>query len=165
MRQLHDVVGRGVVATAALCCDSTVVRPCDALVTYPTAEASCAFCARPLPDRVIHCTNPFCHEEYCIRDCRTLALGLCHAPVCTNTAFQSTELDAYAQPVKAEREERLTDRNAAAAELLMLRVLTASVQRQTIPSAMGEMRLLTGRLTFSPQRVELHLPRAVLNDS
>ncbi|EAN97481.1 hypothetical protein, conserved [Trypanosoma cruzi] len=146
--QVDGVVGRGVVAKENLLRGCVVVRGAAPWIRYPMDDGLCAFCARPLPERFFTCINPNCHEEYCSRDCRTMALSLYHSRSCCNEGLQALELDMYTQ-MKASGTS--TERNAAAAQLLMLRVLAVSVQQQVIPSALSELRILSGRLLFSPR--------------
>lgn len=133
---------------------------------YPLQEACCARCAKPLhrrgdtaadpaqvetrtsmTDRRFPCTNEECHEEYCSRDCRQLALQEYHGSVCTNAAVQSIEMDLFAKMTDAQ--DVLQHRHYAAL-LLTLRVLSASLGSQASPTALPQVRILAGRLDFSP---------------
>lgn len=157
---VDDLVGRGLLATEMLPRGSLVVRAAPPWMLYPTEDGLCSFCGVPLPDRSFACANEDCHEEYCSRECRAEALSLYHGAVCTNSAFQSIELDVYAQRSEAVKNGSTAELNAAAAQLLMLRVIAAAMQAHVVPSAMGPMRILSGRLTFSPQALAgplLHL--------
>ncbi|TPP44972.1 SET domain family protein [Leishmania donovani] len=90
----------------------------------------------------------------------TGAMAHYHAAVCRNKDYQSIELDVFAQMTEAQKAGAVAERNAAAAQLLMLRVLSTGMQKHVVPSAMGQVRILSGRLTFSPQvlaRSMLHL--------
>ncbi|RNF11150.1 SET and MYND domain-containing protein [Trypanosoma conorhini] len=146
--KVDAAVGRGVVAKENIlpCC--VVVRGAEPWLRYPTDDGLCAFCTKPLPERFFTCKNPNCHEEYCSRDCRTMALSLYHSRSCGIEGLQALELDMYTQMKAAETS---TAKNAAAAQLLMLRVLAVSLQQQVIPSALSELRILSGRLLFSPK--------------
>ncbi|ESL10507.1 hypothetical protein TRSC58_01760 [Trypanosoma rangeli SC58] len=146
--QVNAAMGRGVVAKENLLWGSVVVRAAAPWIRYPTDDGLCAFCTKPLPERFFTCTNPNCHEEYCSRDCRTLALSLYHSRSCNIEGLQALELDMYTQMKAAGTS---TARNAAAAQLLMLRILAVSLQQQVIPSALSELRILSGRLLFSPK--------------
>ncbi|KEG10862.1 SET and MYND domain-containing protein [Trypanosoma grayi] len=148
LRHIDTTVGRGVVAKENMPHGTVVVRSAAPWLRYPTDDSLCALCAKPLPERFFTCANPKCHEEYCSRDCRTMALSLYHARTCCLEGFQAIELDIYTQMKGAETS---TEKNAAAAQLLMLRVLAVSLQQQMIPSALSEMRILSGRLPFSPK--------------
>ncbi|KAG5477827.1 hypothetical protein LSCM1_05129 [Leishmania martiniquensis] len=148
---INEHVGRGVRAFECMPRNSVVVQPASPWLLYPTEEGLCAYCGTTLPERIFSCGNRECHEEYCSRDCRQEAMALYHAAVCHNTEFQSIELDVFAQMMEAKKAGAVVERNAAAAQLLMLRVLSAGVQRHVVPSAMGQVRILSGRLTFSPQ--------------
>ncbi|KAK7199004.1 SET domain containing protein [Novymonas esmeraldas] len=144
-------VGRGVRATENVPRNSVVVQPTSPWLLYPTEEGLCSYCGVTLPERSFACGNHNCHEEYCSRDCRQEAMSTYHAAVCLNKDYQSVELDVFAQMVEADRAGAVAERNAAAAQLLTLRVLATGLQKQVVPSAMGQMRILSGRLTFSPE--------------
>lgn len=145
-----DGMGRGIVARRDMPAHSLVLRAQEPWQVYPTEDGRCAFCGEALGERMFACTNPSCHEEYCSRDCRTKALTLYHSEVCANSEFQSIELDLYSQLQGAEREGNLSERNAAAAQLLMLRIVATAMQAKIVPSVLPQVRLLSGRLTFSP---------------
>ncbi|CCW65962.1 unnamed protein product [Phytomonas sp. Hart1] len=149
---INSHVGRGILANEALARHSVVMKASEPWLRYPTQDGLCAFCAMPLPERLFPCKNPQCHEEYCSRDCRALANSLYHSHVCTNEDFQSLELDLFNQMQKAQSKGGTsTDHNAAAAQLLMLRVLAVAARRHIVPSVQPEVRILSGRLTFSPK--------------
>ncbi|CAJ1027077.1 putative SET domain containing protein [Leishmania utingensis] len=157
---INEHVGRGVRATENMPRHSVVVQPTSPWLLYPTEEGLCSHCGASLPERSFACANDSCHEEYCSRDCRQEAMAHYHAAVCCNKDYQSIELDVFAQMTEAEKAGAVAERNAAAAQLLMLRVLSTSIQKHVVPSAMGQVRILSGRLTFSPQvlsRSMLHL--------
>ncbi|CCW62603.1 unnamed protein product [Phytomonas sp. EM1] len=152
IKHINSHVGRGIVAKESLPRHGVVMRASDPWLRYPTQERLCSFCAMPLPERLFACENPQCHEEYCSRDCRTRAKALYHSHVCENEGFQSLELDLFSQMQQAPSQGgTMTDRNAAAAQLLMLRVLAVAAKRRIVPSVQAEVRILSGRLTFSPQ--------------
>ncbi|GET89017.1 hypothetical protein, conserved [Leishmania tarentolae] len=144
-------VGRGVRATENMPRNSVVVQPTSPWLLYPTEEGLCSYCGSSLPERSFACANDDCHEEYCSRDCRQEAMALYHAAVCRNKDYQNIELDVFAQMTEAEKAGTAAERNAAAAQLLMMRVLSTGMQKHVVPSAMGQVRILSGRLTFSPQ--------------
>lgn len=148
---LNESIGRGVVAKENMSRGAKVMAANEPWLRYPTEDGVCAYCAQPLAERTFPCTNTECHEEYCSRDCRAHAMGSYHGSVCYNAEFQSLELDMYAQMRQAEKDGSTTERNAAAAQLLMLRVVAAAMLAQVVPSAMAEVRILSGRLAFSPE--------------
>ncbi|KAG8345569.1 SET domain [Trypanosoma vivax] len=145
---ISNDVGRGLVAKENIMQGKVVVRRADPWLRYPVNDRMCAYCAGALPERFFTCANPKCHEEYCSRDCRTMALSLYHSRTCSCEGLQALELDMYSQ-MKAS--ESITEKNAAAAQLLMLRVLSVSLQQQIVPTALSEMRILSGRLLFHPK--------------
>jgi hypothetical protein len=151
VEKINDEIGRGVRTTANLPRNTVVVQPTSPWMLYPTEEGLCACCGAPLPNRSFACENPDCHEEYCSRDCRAEALTLYHASVCANKDFQSIELDVFSQMKDAQKAGSVAEQNAAAAQLLTLRLVAAGLLAQVVPSAMGQIRILSGRLTFSPQ--------------
>ncbi|EPY38549.1 SET and MYND domain-containing protein [Angomonas deanei] len=151
LQHVNDAVGRGIVAQKALQGGSTVIKPCEPWLKYPILDNSCSNCGCPLPDRSFPCNNENCHEEYCSRDCRTMALGLYHRHVCYNEAFQNIELDVYAQLHAAQKDGDVSVRNATAAQLLALRVISAALIVQTVPSVLPQMRILSGKLSFNPK--------------
>lgn len=148
---ISEEVGRGVRAQENLQHRTTVVQPTAPWLLYPTEEGLCACCGAPLPERCFACENADCHEEYCSRDCRAEALALYHAPVCRNQDFQSVELDVFSQMKEAQKAGHVAEMNAAAAQLLTLRLVAVGLQAQVVPSALGQVRILSGRLTFSPE--------------
>ncbi|KAG5478308.1 hypothetical protein CUR178_05023 [Leishmania enriettii] len=157
---VNEYVGRGVRATECMPRNSVVVQPANPWLLYPTKEGLCSYCGVSLPERRFACANDACHEEYCSRDCRQEAMAHYHAAVCHNKDYQSIELDVFGQMKEAEKGGAVAERNAASAQLLMLRVLSAGMQKHVVPSAMGQVRILSGRLTFSPQMLSssmLHL--------
>nr|CCC92410.1 conserved hypothetical protein [Trypanosoma congolense IL3000] len=154
VRHVGTIAGRGIVARENLKQGTVVVRRSEPWLRYPTADGLCALCAKPLPERFFTCTNPQCHEEYCSRDCRTMALSLYHSRTCRIGGLQAIELDLYTQ---MKSTEAASDRNSAAAQLLMLRVLAVSLQQQIVPSALSEVRILSGRLLFDPTALAGHL--------
>ncbi|ORC88810.1 SET and MYND domain-containing protein [Trypanosoma theileri] len=148
VREIDTGIGRGIVAKESLKEGSVIIRRAHPWLRYSIDDGLCALCAQPLPERFFTCTNPKCHEEYCSRDCRTIALSLYHSRTCYLEGFQALELDIYTQ---MKNSNSSTEKNAAAAQLLMLRVLAVSLQQQVIPSALSELRILSGRLLFSPK--------------
>ncbi|KPI89187.1 hypothetical protein ABL78_1679 [Leptomonas seymouri] len=158
--QINDDVGRGVRATEHMPCNTVVIQPTSPWMSYPTEEGVCAHCGISLPERSFACGNKDCHEEYCCRECRAEASSLYHASVCHNKGFQSIELDVFSQMKDAEKAGAVAERNAAAAQLLTLRLVAAGLQAQVVPSALGQVRILSGRITFSPEALcgaTLHL--------
>lgn len=151
VEHLQGSMGRGIIARDNLLRNTKVMKANEPWLRYPTVDGICAYCAEPLPERTFPCSNAECHEEYCSRDCRAKALGLYHSSVCYNKEFQSLELDMYAQMQQARKDGSVTDRNAAAAQLLMMRVISTAKHMQVVPSAMAEIRILSGKLTFSPE--------------
>lgn len=149
--KINDRIGRGVIAEENMPRNTRVMKANEPWLRYPVGDGLCAFCAEPLPERIFSCDNSDCHEEYCSRECRAKALGLYHGSVCHNPEFQSLELDMYAQMQQAEKEGSVTEKNSAAAQLLMLRVISSAMRVRVVPSAMAEVRILSGRLTFSPE--------------
>ncbi|CBH13725.1 hypothetical protein, conserved [Trypanosoma brucei gambiense DAL972] len=147
VKQIDAVIGRGIVARENLKKGTVVIQRAEPWMRYPVADGLCALCTKPLPERFFTCTNPRCHEEYCSRDCRTIALSRYHSRTCRIEGLQAIELDLFSQ---MKSSEAATDKNSAAAQLLMLRVLAASLQQQIVPSALSEVRILSGRLLFSP---------------
>ncbi|KPA79256.1 hypothetical protein ABB37_05733 [Leptomonas pyrrhocoris] len=150
VEHINDAVGRGVRAAENLPRNTTVVQPTSPWMLYPTEEGLCACCGTALPERSFACENKDCHEEYCSRECRAEASSLYHAAVCHNKDFQSIELDVFSQLKDAQMAGRVAEQNAAAAQLLTLRLVAAGLQMQVVPSALGQVRILSGRLTFSP---------------
>eukprot|EP00796_Vickermania_ingenoplastis_P007995 gene7995-5555_t len=154
------LMSRRVVATSRFsAAGMPVVKPTGRApwLQYPLQDRSCARCCRRLGVRAFPCLNAACHEEYCSRDCRQLALQEYHAGVCTNTAFQGIEMDLYTAMQGAE--EAVRHRHLAAL-LLSLRVLAAAVTMQSSPTALPQVRILSGRLSFAP----IDLCRALLRD-
>lgn len=151
IEKINDDLGRGVRATENLPYGTVVIQPTSPWLLYSTEEGLCACCGAPLPERSFACENKDCHEEYCSRDCRAEALSLYHASVCHNKDFQSIELDVFSQMKDAQKAGSVAEQNAAAAQLLTLRLVAAGLQSQVVPSALGQVRILSGRLTFSPE--------------
>ncbi|EPY28616.1 hypothetical protein STCU_04964, partial [Strigomonas culicis] len=152
--------GRGLVAEADLPAGATVLRQDVPWLQYATLDESCACCGAALPERAFACVNPECHEEYCSRDCRTAAMALYHAAVCTNSAFQGIELDLYTQMRTAAHEGAARAQRRLAQELLMVRLMAVAVQAQVVPSAMPQLRFLSGRIAYAPAELSgatLHL--------
>lgn len=148
---IDEEVGRGVRAAENLPHNAVVVHPSTPWMLYPTEEGLCACCGTPLPERCFACENKDCHEEYCSRDCRAEALSVYHGSVCRNKEFQSIELDVFSQMKDAQKAGLVAEQNAAAAQLLTLRLVAAGMHSQVVPSALGQVRILSGRLTFSPE--------------
>ncbi|KAG5503512.1 hypothetical protein JKF63_05652 [Porcisia hertigi] len=160
VESINKHIGRGVRAIENMPRNSVVVQPTNPWLLYPIEEGLCSYCGISLPERSFACTNSECHEEYCSRDCRQEAMSHYHAGVCRNTDYRNIELDLFSQMTEARKAGTVTERNAAAAQLLMLRVLSTGMQKHVVPSAMGQVRILSGRLTFSPEvlsRAMLHL--------
>lgn len=97
--------------------------------------------------RVFPCTNPKCSEEYCSRDCRQLALQEYHSHVCTNEEVQGIEIDLF---TRMQQTEEVLEHRELATMLLTLRVLYTALSSQSSPTALPQMRILSGRASFSP---------------
>jgi hypothetical protein len=143
-------MGRGIFTATDLKLDDIVLQTSTPWLLYPLKEGFCSNCSKKLPPRVFGCTNEKCHEEYCSRDCRSHALTLYHGKVCQNEGFQSIELDLFAQMTAATSATR---RNVLAGYLLTLRVVAASLLNRTVPTAIAEVRSLTGKLVFDPNDI------------
>lgn len=143
-------MGRGVFATTELQQGDIVLQTSTPWLQYPLREGQCSSCGKKLPARVFACNNEKCHEEYCSRECRSHALTLYHGRVCENEGFQGVELDLFTQMTSSSNPSR---RNVLAGYLLTLRVLAASLLNRTVPTAVAEVRSLTGKLVFDPNEV------------
>lgn len=98
--------------------------------------------------RIFPCTNPKCCEEYCSRDCRQLALQEYHSHVCTNEAVQGIEIDLFS---RMQQTEEVLEHRELATMLLTLRVLYAALSSQSSPTALPQMRILSGKASLSPR--------------
>lgn len=124
---------------------------------YPLFDRCCARCCRPLDhvptekgsssSRSFPCRNSSCHEEYCSRDCRELALQEYHSAVCDNAAAQAIEMSLYNEMQATP--DALRHRQLSVA-LLTLRVMSASLATRASPTAIPQMRILSGKLRWSP---------------
>jgi len=150
-------MARGVFATSDIPAGSPILSSRGSTVPwlrYPLAAAegegsssSCSRCGKPLQQRVFACANERCHEEYCSRDCRQLALQEYHAGVCTNEAFQALEMSVIDQLREAED---IPTYRSMASRLLTLRVLAAALLAQSSPTALPQLRILSSLFEFSP---------------
>lgn len=144
-------MGRGIFTATDLQVDDVVLQTSTPWLLYPLKEGLCSNCSKRLPPRVVACTNENCHEEYCSRECRSNALTLYHGKVCQNEGFQGIELDLFSQ--LTSETTSASRRNVVAGYLLTLRVLAASLLNRTVPTAIAEVRSLTGKLVFDPNDV------------
>lgn len=143
---------RAVAREAFSCAGLEVMKPSAApWLQYPLEEGVCSRCCTPLSGgRTFACTNASCHEEYCSRDCRQLAAREYHAAVCGNRQFQEVEIALFEK--MRESESAVTHRERAAL-LLSLRVLAAALVSQASPTALPQLRILSGVLTFAPREL------------
>lgn len=150
--------GRRVVADRDLPTGAMVMRAHSPFAQYTLSPNHCSNCARPLPPRLVPCTNEQCHEEYCDRRCRADAIAEYHGHVCRNREFQSVELElgGRLEGRLDEGEALVTVKgtsayNDTAAILLTMKIIGACMQRGAIPSAVPELRTLGGKLEFDPK--------------
>lgn len=125
---------------------STTRHPSTPPITHSTTVSSRAN-ARGRERRTFPCTNPKCFEEYCSRDCRQLALQEYHSHVCTNEAAQGIEMDLF---TRMQQTNEVVEHRELATLLLTLRILYASLSAQSSPTALPQIRILSGRATFTP---------------
>lgn len=148
LKYIDPMVGRGIFAQFAIAKGETLVTRRLPFAQYPLQEGHCSCCGRTITTRSIPCSNRDCHEEYCSRDCRQAALESYHKPLCNNAAVQAMELDVYARYKSPTANG--SDRAQAALILLLLRVVGCSLKDRCVPSALPQLRLLSGRLVCSP---------------
>jgi hypothetical protein len=141
--------GRGIVAKADAPAGAVVVAASAPYAVVTLKPDQCACCAQRIV-RTFHCEHDDCHEEYCSRECRSHAMAHYHAKVCRNKEFQSLELELYAKLIAATD---ASEKALCALHLLLMRVMALAVHESSVPSAMRELRTLTGRATVAPKQL------------